>query len=303
MYPKCAQSFKNWVTKNNNFLKVYNDLGHPRPLDITLKNKLVNLDYESQLNLYYNISFNYQPKDIETGPIISEKLFPLLKDSKKKIDSIHNIVFKNNQNNYIEIQNQEEMKRLINNKNFNYFSLNSSISNSFQLKTTNLTLEESDKNLYNILDDLQLNINREGNPFIKLYISCINECPIEGKIDNYLVVKRLRKLYNGMKINSIVLTDTCGTLNEDDFEYIVDTCSYFEIPKSVFGLQLNIKQDREKNAEKIIHKALDKKITNFDVALLDTGGNSSSLDNSHLSSNLSYELYYKFLCKYIINKS
>jgi hypothetical protein len=106
-----------------------------------------------------------------------------------------------------------------------------------------------------------------------------------------------------MKINSIVLSDTCGTLTEDDFEYIVDTCSYFEIPKSIFGLHLYVKNGREKIIENIIHKALDRNITNIDVSLLNTGGSSIMIDKTKLLPNLSYELYYKILCNYIINKT
>jgi hypothetical protein len=166
-----------------------------------------------------------------------------------------------------------------------------------------MTLEESDKDIYKMLDDLEFNIYRENPYYIKLYVSCINECPIDGKINNYLIVKRLRKLYNGMKINSFVLTDTCGTLKEEDFEYIVDSCSYFEIPKTTFALHLHVKKGNEKIVERIIHKALDKNITKFDVSLLDSECGYINIDKINLLPNLSYELYYKFLCNYIINKT
>ena len=317
MYPKCAFSFKNWVTKNKNFLKVYNDLGNPTPFDVTLSDSLQNLDKQSQINysitnkmnLYYNIFFNYQPKNIEVGSIVSEKVSPIFKNTLEIFNTIDNYqksIYQSKedrQNIYILIQNHEKMKKVTNNKNINHFSFITSVSNSFQLKNTNMTLEESDKDIYNILDDLEFNIYREKPYYIKLYVSCINECPIDGKINNYLIVKRLRKLYNGMKVNSFVLTDTCGTLKEDDFEYIVDSCSYFGIPKSKFALHLHVKKGREEIVERIIHKALDKNITKFDVSLLDIECGSINIDKINLLPNLSHELYYKFLCNYIINKT
>jgi hypothetical protein len=30
-----------------------------------------------------------------------------------------------------------------------------------------------------------------------------------------------------MNVDTICLSDTCGTLNDEDFEYIFDTCHYF----------------------------------------------------------------------------
>ena len=105
-----------------------------------------------------------------------------------------------------------------------------------------------------------------------------------------------------MNVDSICLSDTCGTLNEEDFEYIIDTCVYFGLPLSKFSLHLHVNKSRESEVEKIIHKALDRKIINFDVSLLDTGGCSVTMNKDRISPNLSYELYYKSLCNYIMKK-
>jgi hypothetical protein len=89
----------------------------------------------------------------------------------------------------------------------------------------------------------------------------------------------------------------------DDFEYIVDTCAFFGFPLSKFSLHLHVKREREKEVEKIIHKALDRKIINFDVSLLDSGGCSVTMNRDKTSPNLSYDLYYKSLCNYIMKKN
>ena len=96
---------------------------------------------------------------------------------------------------------------------------------------------------------------------------------------------------NKMNVDCICLSDTYGTLNEEDFEYIVDTCAYFGFPLSKLSLYLHVSKNRELEVEKIIHKALDRKIINFDVSLLETGGCCITIYREKINPNLSYELY------------
>jgi isopropylmalate/homocitrate/citramalate synthase len=318
MYPKCAQSFKKWSLINPQYIEMFTKLGKLKPFDVTLRDGLQALSKDEQenyttndkFNLYHNIYFNYQPKNIEVGSISSEKLLPIFKDTLEifnKVDNYQKNIYPckqdDRQNIYILIPNQKKMENVINNTNINHFSFITSVSNSFQIKNTKMTLTESDKDIHNMLYDLEWNPRRTIPPVVKLYVSCINDCPIEGKIDNDFIVHRLLKLNNNMKVDLICLSDTCGTLTDEDFEYIVDTCSYFGLKTNKLGLHLHIKKERELIAEKIFHKALDRNITNFDVSLLDTGGCSVTMDKTNLLPNMSYELYYKFLSNYIINKS
>jgi hypothetical protein len=162
-----------------------------------------------------------------------------------------------------------------------------------------MTLEESDQDLYNMLFQLDENKYRRFKPYIKLYVSCISDCPIEGKIDNDFIVNRLL-LLNKLNVENLCLSDTCGSLEIEDFEYIIETCSFFGLHPSKFSLHLHVKPGRENIIEKIIHKALDYKIIKFDVSLLETGGCSVTMKKENLAPNLSYELYYKALYNYIL---
>jgi hypothetical protein len=105
-----------------------------------------------------------------------------------------------------------------------------------------------------------------------------------------------------MNVDNICLSDTCGTLDVEDFEYIVDTCNFFGLPSSKLSLHLHVKNGRENIVEKIIHKALDRRILDFDVSLLETGGCSVTMNKNQIAPNLSYELYYKSLVNYIEEK-
>ena len=313
IYPKCALDFNKILNTNPNFSKFYYFLGEPKPFDVTLRDGLQSLPREQQdnftllekLNLYHNIRFNYNPKNIEIGSIVSKKVLPIFKNSIDLFQDVHvneSSKYKLSKvirpNNFMLVPNSTQLKKVINYTEMNYFSFITSVSEKFQLKNTKQTLEESYQDIYEMMYSFEENRYRKKPPFIKLYVSCINECPISGKIDNDFIINKILNL-NKMNVNSICLSDTCGTLNVDDFEYIVDTCNFFGLPFNKFSLHLHVKNGREYIVEKIIHKALDRRIIDFDVSLLETGGCSVTMDKKQIAPNLSYDLYYKSLVNYI----
>jgi len=183
-----------------------------------------------------------------------------------------------------------------------YISFITSVSNGFQKKNTKKTIEETRIEINDMLKILDL--TRPPHYYVKLYISCINKCPIEGNINNDLIVDEIVKYHNESNyIQNICLCDTVGTLNDTDFTYIVDTCHQQGVPFSKLSLHLHVNSSQKVFAEKIFHSALDRNITLFDVSLLETGGCSVTMNKSQLSPNLSYNLYYTYLLKYIMSKT
>jgi hypothetical protein len=167
------------------------------------------------------------------------------------------------------------------------------------MQNTKQTLDEKDKNIKKMIQILEKRYLNDLIPFkTKLYISCINECPIGGKIDNDYIVHRILNL-NNLNVDNICLSDTCGTLSLYDFEYIIDNCMFFGIHHNKISLHLHVLPNQEEKVEKIMHTALDKGIVNFDVSMLNT----LTTHRSKLAPNLSYELYYKFLIRYIYKKA
>jgi isopropylmalate/homocitrate/citramalate synthase len=237
MYPTCAKTFRSWRLSNPKFHNFYYEMGAPVPFDVTLRDGLQGLSRNEQtyfttnkkLEIYKDIVSKYEPKNIEIGSIVSEKVLPVFKDTLKIFETINTNQRANKNfitNNYILIPNKEKLCDVINNTYINYFSFITSTSNSFQLKNTKMTLEESDKEIYKMLYQLDINTFRMQAPIVKLYVSCINECPIDGKIDNDFIVNRILQL-SKMNVNNICLSDTCGTITLDDFEYIIETCLFF----------------------------------------------------------------------------
>jgi isopropylmalate/homocitrate/citramalate synthase len=318
VYPHCANSFKIWCNTNAKFSKIYKNMGSPRPFDVSLRDGLQSLSKEQQINfsfndkteLYHIIKRRYKPLNIEIGSYSSSKLLPVFKDTNIFLDYCENInkyldsyIYQiEKSNHYVVVPNENKLDNAIENKTICHYSFITSVSNSFQLKNVNMTLDESIDCLEKMFQKLNNFFGDRNNYKVKLYVSCINECPIEGKINNSVIIDLLHR-YSLFKPNTICLSDTCGTLTFADFKEILEGLIDKNLNLEIFSLHLHVKHYRHSVIEKIIHHALDNGITDFDVSLLDTGGCSITMNNAQLAPNLSYDLYYKSLCKYIESKS
>jgi len=313
-YPKCARSFLEFYQNNKSLTNKYvNKLLRVRPFDVTLRDGLQALTTDEQAEyttnfkkqLYKEIIEKYNPRNLEIGSCVNKKIFPIFTDTEDLFSSI-----KDNKNKYILVPNQEYLSNALNFGATN-FSFITSVSNSFQLKNTKMTLRENLNNLNNMIHFLdnysKYKIDIENgdvtveffNFNIKLYVSCINECPIEGKISNDDIVSKLYYL-SGKKFDKICLSDTCGTLTNDDFSEIIGMLYEIGADINKFTLHLHIKPEREDEVQEIVHTALDYGIEEFDVSYLKSGGCSVTMDKNKMAPNMSYEQYYKFLSNYLI---
>jgi len=313
-YPKCARTFLEFYQSNKSLTNNYvHKLLRVRPFDVTLRDGLQALTTDEQSKyttklkkeIYKKIIEKYNPRNLEIGSCVNTKIFPIFKDTEELFKDIQD-----NKNKYILVPNEEH---LINAIKFGArkFSFITSLSNSFQLKNTKLTIKENEINLNNMLNLLDnyaiFEIDIENGDVMqefpnfnsRLYVSCINECPIEGKISNDRIVSELYYL-SGKKFDKICLSDTCGTLTYDDFHDIIGKLCEIHVDINKFALHLHIKPERENEVEKIVHTALDYGIEEFDVSYLKSGGCSVTMDKNKMAPNMSYEQYYKFLTNYLI---
>ena len=64
------------------------------------------------------------------------------------------------------------------------------------------------------LDKIYYELSNSNVDNIKLYISCVRECPISGEIDLNFIIDEIEYYFNKYEgINELCLSDTCGTLN------------------------------------------------------------------------------------------
>lgn len=321
--PKCVKSFTKFILSDYKYLNVYNNIGRPRPFDVTLRDGLQALLKQEQLNFttekkieVYNELIKYHcPKNIEIGSFVSNKVLPIFNDTDKVLRQVNN-EYKYNGiiNNFVLVPNLSYLQTALFNgaKNFSFIT---SASNQFQLKNTRMTMAQNEDNILAMLQHLDHRSNlkydsctedvwKDYSPYnVKLYISCINECPVVNeKLDNLAIANTLSRLSN-LKVNKLCLSDTCGTLKPEDFVNILRLSKKIGADIEKFSLHLHVKPDMEHIVQDLVYIAIDNGINEFDVSNFVTGGCSVTMDKNKLAPNMSYEQYYKFLSNYIISRS
>jgi hypothetical protein len=250
------------------------------------------------------IRLNYKPYAMEIGSLASPKILPIMGDTKEMYKHATRMVFDNDNpyihprpKPYILIPSLSKLQVAINNK-MHHLSFITSVSNMFQLKNTNMTLPQVKSQFNQLFEQL----NGEPDPTIyvkKLYISCINHCPIVGKLDNDEVVKEILYYQSNYDFDELCLSDTCGSLLANDFEYIVETIRIFGVPLSKISLHLHVSDSNMENLERILRYCFRNGIRRFDVSMMESGGCSVTMNRDKLLANLSYEQFYYVLNKHI----
>ena len=287
--------------------QAYNEIS-PILFDVTLRDgiqKLYHMSTYDKIVNFNTILRQMEPTKIEIGSLVSPKILPIMQDTpqlfqecKQFIENINPVQELRTSANYKYID-KPDLYVLIPSKKEKYdqavrmgiqnISIMSSISDHFLLANTKKNMENTKKDIKRILNDNELNV--------KMYLSCINECPISGKIDNHKVVDEINYYNDNYKIDEICLSDTCGTLNFEDFKEILDN-SLEKIPSHRISLHLHTNDMVE--LKKIITYSLDKDVKKFDVsAFQDQGGCSVTIKNELLNPNLTYDIFYEILLNYL----
>jgi hydroxymethylglutaryl-CoA lyase len=262
--------------------------------DVSLRDGLQSLKRIYSLNekkeLFHKIISKHNPHSIEIGSIVSPKVLPQMHNSldlfahAKKMQ-IPNIYMLTPNIKSVDIGLKHGVKN---------FSLITSVSEEFQKKNINKSLDDSKKELSSILSLLDNNDVEN----IKLYISCINECPISGKKDlRYIVDEIDYYIENYNNISEICLSDTCGTLGFIDFKNIIESITRFHDYRLLDKISLHLHKNTDiEITQSIITYATLTGITRFDVSCLENaGGCSVTMEKSKLNSNLHYDDYKLFL--------
>ena len=257
--------------------------------DVTLRDGLQSLKKVYSLaeksEILRNIIVNRHPSAIEVGSIVSPKILPQMSES---IELFHeaqfiNIIIARPIDLYMLTPNLKSVN-IASDHNITNFSFITSVSNDFQKKNTN-------KNITEIKNEIELMMKRvtlieDSN--VKLYISCITDCPISGKIDNNIIINEiLHYYYTYDEISEICLSDTCGTMEFNNFKTIIDELLKRNVDFNKISLHLH-NQENKQNVKDIIVYGMKSGIYRFDVSdMPEIGGCSVTMENP--SGNLSYD--------------
>ena len=83
--------------------------------------------------------------------------------------------------------------------------------------------------------------------YIKGYISCINECPYEGKVKLVRILDTINKLYD-IGMDEICISDTLGTLTEYKLDEILYNLDYEVLDK----LSIHLHQKKNNNWKSVV---------------------------------------------------
>jgi hydroxymethylglutaryl-CoA lyase len=243
----------------------------------------------------------YNPESLEIGSLVSPKILPQMKDSYELYTYANKYyVHKNNKyipKFYLLVPPTEKYLEIAKNLNIKNISIMSSVSNKFQEKNVRMSLYETKNNIFKAVNTVKTLENKNQFDNVKVYLSCITQCPISGKIDNELIVSEIYDYLQIDGINEVCIADTCGKMLYSDFIHIIDYLS-IDMKYNLDKVSLHLHCNDNLNyytINNIIKYAIKNKIYKFDVSCVDAGGCSVTLNNDELHNNLSYERFYKIL--------
>jgi len=250
--------------------------------------------------IFEHIKSIYKPQNIEVGSLCSPKVLPIMNDTLAIYNhvvrerDIQNVPKYDKSNVYVLIPSFSKLQKAID-EGITSMSFITSVSIIFQLQNTHKSLLDTKREFEDMCKLLQGEPNYE-NYRKKLYISCISECPLAGKIDNALIIEELQFYYTHYEFDELCLSDTCGSLTYEDFVTIVENS---HIPMSKLSLHLHVSPANMINVENILFYCFSHGIHKFDVSLLETGGCSVTMNDGQLLPNLSYDTFYEMYQKYM----
>ena len=272
----------------------------PILFDVSLRDGLQGanpLDYPTlkKFNILNDICSKYSPAKIEIGSFVSPKVLPIMSDTANLFELIHPSI-KNTTDIYALVPNKVGLLNAIKN-GFSNFSFITSVSNAFQVKNTGKNLMHKRTELNEMIQHIK---TLDFPVKTKLYISCINECPISGQINNDYIVHDIIENYGLIdEYDELCISDTMGTLKCRDFEYIVDNLIRFGVAPSRISVHLHINKYNAGEAKKILFVCFKKNIHRFDVSVISDGGCSVTMNADQLKPNMTYDFFNTTLKDYI----
>ena len=256
-----------------------------RFFDVTLRDGLQSMKkiytIQEKKNILHNIIQKYPyTKNIEIGSMVSQKILPQMNDSIELYKYAEEKYPEHNFFMLIPNLHKFMTAKSIGIKNMSFIT---SVSDEFQKKNVNQTITETNYDLSLMSMDV------DDNYKTKLYISCVDECPISGKLD---VENICHKINNNLHfvIDNICISDTCGTLSFKNFKEILANIDENKRNK----ISLHLHNPNNPDIVHIINYAISKNITMFDVSDINAGGCSVTMNSNTMTNNLNYDFFKDF---------
>lgn len=241
-----------------------------------------------------------KPAAIEIGSVVSPKILPIMGDSLQLLDHALSYTASRGirQHFYLLIPSYNQLQKCLpelgrgigagasstasSTVNFSFIT---SVSDAFQRKNTNRTVDETKQELRKMVGLATREFPESRH---KLYISCIPECPISGRIDYLHIALEIQYYFTLFNFDELCLSDTTGAMTFPAFEQILGMISCMGVPPGRLSLHLHGNESNLAEIQKILRHSLDHGIYRFDVSLLDDGGCSVTIASGKTKPNLTY---------------
>lgn len=220
---------------------------------------------------------------LDFGSFVSAKAIPQMKDTSLVAEAIMN--FKKDTKLLAIVANERGAQESVAFPHIDYLGYPFSISESFQLRNTNSTIEES----IHRVDDI-LKITKESGKELIIYISMAFGNPY-GDIWNAEIVNKYVEILSSKGIRIIALSDTIGVANPESIRYIFSSVIDSN-PSLEIGAHFHTTADSWE--EKLV-AAFESGCTRFDGAIKGLGGCPMAKDE--LVGNMPTEKLLEFCIK------
>ena len=237
------------------------------------------------LNALLKVGFD----TLDCGSFVSPKAVPMLADTEQVLNGIDAI--ENNTKLLVIIANIRGAENASKHEKVSYWGYPFSISNQFQLRNTNLHIEES----YTLLENIQqlADIHKKE---VVAYLSMGFGNPYNEDWSIALALDWCKKIAN-LGVKNISLSDTIGVAKPSDIEKLFHECQK-ALPNVEFGAHLHTRPD---NYLENINSAYLAGCRKFDTAINGLGG--CPFANDKLTGNLPTENLLHFLTQLNIHNN
>jgi hydroxymethylglutaryl-CoA lyase len=230
-------------------------------------------DKVSYINSLLNCGFD----TIDFGSFVSPTAIPQMRDTAEVLSRIN--LSKTNSKLLAIIANERGAQDACSFDEIDYVGFPFSVSEEFQKRNTNSTIEESLKKV----ESIQNHTKKSGKDLV-VYLSMGFGNPYGEEWSPDLVLSWSEKLVKLFGINIIAISDTIGSAKIEDIHYLFKTLIP-ELPKVEFGAHMHV---RPENTIEIISAAFMAGCRRFDGAIRGFGGCPMAKDD--LTGNVPTEL-------------
>jgi len=250
---------------------------------------------------YINSLLNCGFDTLDIGSFVSPKAVPQMADTQDVLNKIKfdnsdaKTIIKTNDKTHIKLPdllviaaNKKGIDLALNNENIKYIGYPFSISETFQLKNTNSTIEETFEIIKNAQDKL-INTNKELNIYISMGFGNNYDNKSSGNIWDFDIVGNWVDKLNKIGIANFAIADTIGIADD---ERIFGMANFIKKEFSNLNIGFHLHSSYETSYSKI-DAAISGGITKFDTAINGFGGCPFAEDG--LVGNIATEILIKYL--------